>query len=150
MKEYIDNTVKGIIEEVGSNNLQDILSHLGIHLIRDNSTQNPLLNRCEGLYIRDFNGKELIIVKEDLPNENFIIAHELGHALLHTEYDTLLHNKHVIPGKVEKEADYFATKLLFTNIKLEDWISTSYELAQYLGIKEDTVKYIINTNYKSI
>lgn len=143
MKEYIDNTVRGIIEEVGINNLQDILSHLGIHLIRDNVAQNPLLNRCEGLYIRDFNGKELIIVKEDLPNENFIIAHELGHALLHTEYDTLLHNKHVIPGKVEKEANYFATRLLYKDKPIEDWVETKEDIAKSFMISEDCVKYLI-------
>lgn len=143
-KEWINNIIDGIVFEVGSNDVYDILNYLNIRIIRDNEKQNVLLKKCDGLYIRKFLDKEIIIIKDNLDNEKFVLAHELGHALLHVDYDFFTLNPLSLNSKKEKQADYFATKLLYSNLEMEDGIETTGQLASLLGIKEDNIKYIIN------
>ena len=46
--------------------------------------------------------------------------------------------------KLENEANYFATKLLYSNLEIEEGIETKEQLANALGIKADYVEYLIN------
>lgn len=142
-KEWINSVITGIQLEVGSNDVYDILNHLNIRIIRDNEKQNPFLKKCDGIYIRNLFGEEVIIIKDNLYNEKFILAHELGHALLHVDYDFLMNNPVSLNNKKEIEADYFATNLLYSDIEIEDGIETYKQLADKLGIKEDFIKFII-------
>lgn len=142
-RSWIDDIISGIVEEVGSNNVYDISSHLGISIIKDNQSQNPILRKCEGFYLRSYNDNEIIVIRDDLKNETQIIAHELGHALLHTDYDFMLNNQLSVNGKKEKEANYFATKLLYKDLDIEDGIETIEQLARLLNINEECVEYII-------
>ena len=144
IKKWIDDIISGIVEEVGSNNVYDIADHLGISIIKDNKSQNPILKSCDGVYLRSYKKKEIIVIKENLENEKQVIAHELGHALLHTDYDFTLNNRFSLNFKKEKEADYFACRLLFSDLTIEDGIETTEQLANALGIKEDNVEYLIN------
>ncbi|MFM1525230.1 MULTISPECIES: ImmA/IrrE family metallo-endopeptidase [Helcococcus] len=142
-RKWIDEIVKGIVAEVGNNNVYDIADFLNISIIKDNEKQNPILKSCDGFYLRSYKNKELIVIKDDLINEKQIIAHELGHALLHMDYDFLLNNKFDLNSKKEKEADYFACRLLFSDLIIEDGIETTEQLANILGIKEDNIKYLV-------
>lgn len=141
----INDIIKGLVEEVGSNDVYDILDHLNISLIRDNPEQNPLLKSCEGMYIRNMYDHEVIIVKDDLDNERQIIAHELGHALLHTEYDSLVHNRFALPGRNEYEANYFAVRLLYDNINIKQFKNyTKKQIAMTLRIDEGWIEFLGN------
>lgn len=142
-KSWINNVISGLIEEVGSNDVYEILSYLKIKIIKDNKFQNALLKKCDGIYIRNFFGNEVIIIKDNLLNEKFVLAHELGHAMLHVDYDFLMNNPLSLNGKKEKEANYFATKLLYSDYKIEDGIETTEQLANMLGINQDFIKFII-------
>lgn len=142
-KKWINDVISGLIEEVGSNDVYDIISYLNIKIIKDNEKQNVLFEKCDGIYIRNFFGNEVIIIKDSLPNEKFVLAHELGHALLHVDYDFLMNNPLSLNSKKEKEANYFATKLLYNDYKIEDGIETTEQLANMLGIKQDFIKFII-------
>ncbi len=142
-KNWINEIIEGLIEEVGSNNIYDILNHLYIKIIKDNEKQNSLLKKCDGLYMRNFFGREIIIIKDNLPNEQFILAHELGHAMLHVESNFFMNNPFSLDNKKEHEANYFATRLLYSDINIEDGIETTEQLANLLGIKEDFIKFII-------
>lgn len=144
IKEVINDTINGLIEEVGSNNVYDIASHLGIKIIKDNEKQNLLLKKCDGIYIRNLLGNEVIIIKDNLQNEEYVLAHELAHAILHTDYDFFASNPLSLNGRKEMEADYFATRLLYSDIDIEDGIETYKQLADSLGIKEDYIKYIVD------
>lgn len=143
-RKWIDEIIKGIVEEVGNNNVYDIANFLNISIIKDNEKQNPILKSCDGFYLRSYKNKELIVIKDNLVNEKQIIAHELGHALLHVDYDFLLNNKFELNSKKEKEADYFACRLLFSDLTIEDGIETTEQLANYLMIEESCVDYIVN------
>lgn len=72
------------------------------------------------------------------------MAHEVGHALLHTEAMEMFFNPLINKGKLENEANYFATKLLYRNLIIEDGIETKQQLADSLGVNEEVINYIIN------
>lgn len=80
---------------------------------------NILLRCNEYFYYRNYFGNEIVLVRNDLnlEYEKFILAHELGHALLHTETCEAAFNKNLInTGKLEKQSNYFALKLLNLDI----------------------------------
>ena len=73
------------------------------------------------LYIRNFLGIEVVFIRDNLhyQYEKFVLAHELGHAVLHVEIGTAAYsNKLINRGKLERQADYFAIKIL--DIKIDD------------------------------
>ena len=138
---WIDEIVTGLIDIVGNNNLDDILSELKIHKFIVNP-DNSLLQGNQAVYqrISDF---ECIYISDDVLNKDFVIAHEIGHAILHIDEMMMFYNPLLNKGKLEREADYFATKLLYSDIEIEDGIETTYELANLLGVNEEIVKYVV-------
>lgn len=111
---WVDNLVVGLVELYDTRDIYELYQQLDIEIIKLNK-ENVLLRKGEAMYQRNYLGKETVFIRDDLEfqYEKFILAHELGHALLHTElisaaYDKTLINK----GKLEKQADYFALQLL--------------------------------------
>ncbi|MFM1539305.1 ImmA/IrrE family metallo-endopeptidase [Helcococcus bovis] len=139
---WIDEIVAGLIENIGSNNLDDILSELQIYKFIV-EPDNSILQDNQAVYQRvgDF---ECIYVANDVLNKDFVIAHEIGHAILHVDEMMMFYNPLLNKGKLEREADYFATRLLYSNLEIEEGIETYEQLANMLGIKEKDVKYIVN------
>ena len=139
---WIDEIVTGLIETIGSNNLDDILSELKIHKFIV-SPDNSLLQGNQAVYQRigDF---ECIYISDDVLNKDFVIAHEIGHAILHVEEMTMFYNPLLNKGKLEREADYFASKLLYSNLEIEEGIETKSHLAKFLGVNESVIDYIID------
>ncbi|MBS4535608.1 ImmA/IrrE family metallo-endopeptidase [Clostridium sp. D2Q-14] len=115
---WIDNVIIGIIELYETKSIYELYQSLSIDIIKLNKS-NVILKSSEAMYQRNFFGEEIVFIRDDLEHkyEKFILAHELGHALLHTEIITAAFNKNLInKGKLEKQADYFALKLLGINI----------------------------------
>ena len=139
---WIDEIIINLMKTVGNNNVNDILSYLGIYKLEVDSN-NPLLQGNKALYNRigDF---ECIYLSSDIKNKSFVIAHEIGHAILHVEESMTFYNPLLNKGKLEREANYFATKLLYSDLEIEDGIETYKQLADSLGLNEDNVKYIVD------
>lgn len=139
---YIDEVISGLIEKVGNNNIYDVISELNIQLnyVEPN---HIILQGNKAVYLRCGEIENIYISNEDNINIEFIIAHEVGHALLHTDEMEMFYNPVLNKGKLEKEADYFATKLLYSNLEIEDGIETIEQLANTIGVNEEIVKYII-------
>lgn len=138
---WIDDIVLGLIDSVGSNNLDDILSELKIHKFIV-SPDNSLLQDNQAVYQR-IGGFECIYIADNVLNKDFVIAHEIGHAILHFEEMTMFYNPLLNKGKLENEANYFACKLLYNDLEIEDGIETYQQLTNMLGVNEDNIKYII-------
>lgn len=138
---WIDEILTGMVESVGSNNVYEILDHLNIYHFQVDQ-DSELLQGNQAIYNRigDF---ECIYYSDDITNKEYVLAHELGHAILHIEESQMFYNPLLNKGKLEKEANYFAVKLLYSNLEIEDGIETYQQLADYLGIKEDNIKYFI-------
>lgn len=111
---WIGKYVDGVIEHCCSRNIFEIYDTLNI-IIKRVDKDDILLQGNEAMYIRNFQGSEIVFIRDDLPYQftKFILAHELGHAILHAEIAQAAHNSKLInKGRLEKEADYFALKLL--------------------------------------
>ena len=127
---WIDEYVFGVIDYCYSKDIFEIYNTLNINIKRIDK-DDYLLQGNEALYIRNHFCLETVFIRDDLPYkyEKFILAHELGHALLHTEIAKAAYNSKLInKGKLEKQADYFALKLL--DIKIDEDLYEGYTLEQ--------------------
>ncbi|NFC87477.1 ImmA/IrrE family metallo-endopeptidase [Clostridium botulinum] len=115
---WLDNILEGLKDTYDANNIYELYDYLEIKIIKLEPS-NILLRGNESLYNRNYFGNEIVLIRNDLDleYEKFILAHELGHALLHTETYKAAFNKDLINcGKLEKQANYFAFKLLSLDI----------------------------------
>ena len=79
----------------------------------------PLV-RVNGFY-QHFDGQDIIYINQDLTDDEktLVCAHELGHALLHTNVNTIFLETHkFVENKYETEADAFAINLLYDDLNL--------------------------------
>lgn len=143
--DWIDNIVLGLIEEYGTRDVYEICDALEIE-IREVEPSNILLRGHEAFYYRDFNNNEVIFIVNNLENriKNFILKHELGHALCNTEI-LFAGFTHINIGKIERQADYFATKL--SNLELDDVTMhqmTIEQIASCLEVPERAIRQLVN------
>lgn len=116
--EWIDNIIIGLLDIYKTNNIYEIYDLLKISIIELNAN-NILLQNNEALYNRNYFNNEVVFLKNNLSvnYKKFILAHELGHALIHTSLLNAAFNINLINiGKLEKQANYFALKFLNINI----------------------------------
>lgn len=142
---WIDEYVDGIIDYCYSKDIFEIYNTLNINIKRIDK-DDCLLQGNEALYIRSHFGLETVFIRDDLPYkyEKFILAHELGHALLHTEIAKAAYNSKIInKGKLENQADYFALKIL--DIKIDEDLYEGYtleQLARGFYVTEESLYYV--------
>lgn len=135
IKKEIDDKIKKLINNAGSSDLYDIISYLDI-------TIKPYQGKS---FYCQLNDRKYIYLDNNLVEniKPFVLAHELGHAVLHKEeiyhYSPLSINK----TSTEREADYFAFKILGKSIDP----TLDYTISQYaslLAVSEDTIRYIVD------
>ncbi|EAH0733595.1 ImmA/IrrE family metallo-endopeptidase [Listeria monocytogenes] len=86
-----------------------------------------------------------IFYNSNLPEHQikYVVAHELGHAVLHTRVNaTFTKSIHWANlSKIELEAHQFAVNLLLSDIDIENF-NTKKEICLYAGIPLEMEKYI--------
>lgn len=140
MYSWIDNTISGLQDIYNTNNIYDLYGYLEIEIIELDSN-NVLLRENEAFYNRDYFENEVVFIRNDLNlhYKKFVLAHELGHSLLHTHIYEAAFNKELLNiGKLERQANYFAFKLL--NIDLDPIAFKDFTIPQiasflYLPVK---------------
>ena len=140
--QWIDIYVDGLIEYCYSIDVLEIYKTLDIKIKRIDRN-SFLLRGNESVYIRDYFGVEVVFIRNDLPYlfEKFVLSHELGHALLHVQLSEASYNKHLVNrGKLERQADYFAFKLL--NINLDEIDYEGFTVEQIAASEYVTPKTI--------
>lgn len=111
---WIDKIVTGLKDTYDTSSIYELYDYLGIQIIKMDPC-TILLQGNESLYFRDYCDNEIVFIRNDLNKtyEKFILAHELGHALLHTDIYCAAFNKKLLNvGKLEKQSNYFAFQLL--------------------------------------
>lgn len=106
----IEYKVKDLIKKYNTSNIKELVDHLDISIEYQDFKAKTLDSR---LMIVDSKG--YIFVKSDLDcaYENFLIAHELGHYVLHyDENNSFNFLRRVYKTRLEREANEFAIRLL--------------------------------------
>ncbi|MGO5065560.1 MULTISPECIES: ImmA/IrrE family metallo-endopeptidase [unclassified Clostridium] len=110
----IKHIVEGLNDLYETKNPFELCECLNIKIMRSN-----LGSEIKGFFQKSPNGFEIIHLNTNLTREEekYICAHELGHALLHTDMSLqfFIDNKLQIKNKYEIQADKFAAELLIEN-----------------------------------
>lgn len=139
--QWIDEILEGLIDHCQTENIYELYDQLDIEIQRL-TKDNIILKGNEAVYHR-FHSLEIVYIEDNLVNEKFVLAHELAHAILHINESIVYFNPLENNWKLEKEANYFAMKLLYKDYEIEDGIETKVQLANMLGVEEDLVDYIL-------
>lgn len=131
-------TPKQLINKYKTNNPQEIAQELGIIVLFEK------LGDINGYYNTAFRQK-LIHININLPEykQQFTIAHELGHALLHPKANTpFLREKTLFSiNKLEIDANKFAVDLLITDEAIAEVKHlTLDQMSNYFGIHKNLMK----------
>jgi len=139
--QWIKDIVAGLVEHSGTSDIYTICDFLNIEIIKKTNINS------KSYYVRDSFGSEIIYLKPGLnpKKEKAIIAHELGHAILHTDLSTAFFagNRLANKCKIEKQADYFAATLLTWEIDLDNYSwdgQTIDQLAEEIDVTTDLLK----------
>ena len=106
----VENKLNYLLNEFKTSNLKEIADHFDISIQHQDFKAKTLDSR---LMIVDSKG--YIFVRNDLDcaYENFLIAHELGHYVLHFDKDISFNFlRRVYKTRLEREANEFAVRLL--------------------------------------
>jgi Zn-dependent peptidase ImmA (M78 family) len=107
----------------------------------------------DGCYFKS-EGLAFILIDSNLNEHqrNITYAHELGHAVLHPDIDTLYLEKYdkILVQKYKNEANIFAAELLLDDTIFGDYDGYSdYEIAQSEYVSVELVRHKCNNMYQS-
>lgn len=129
---WIDEIIINLKKKYLTNSPYEICKILKIKIERVNPHYYLLANK-KSIYFRDFYGNQIIFIRNDLygKEEEFLLRHELGHAILHPN---IPNSKHINTGKIDKQANYFA--LILSNISFDNIKFREMTLAQISSCTE--------------
>lgn len=128
---FIDNQIEALVQKHNTRDPFQLAKEKNIFILRE-----PL-GEIKGFYncIRRI---QFIHLNTNLAEqeETYVCGHELGHSILHPYENTpqLSSLSIVSELKIEKEADYFATKLIMDGSHKELEKPTKYEILNYYGL----------------
>lgn len=141
----IKNIVEGLIDLYRTRDPFELCKCLDIEVIF-----SDLGNEINGFFQRTPNGYEIIHMNNRLCEyeSKYTCAHELGHAILHTNMSIsfFISNKLQIKNKYEIQADKFAAELLIEDdLRYEEYSGFNIEqISSCLGIPSKLIKYKFN------
>jgi len=139
--EWIGNIVIGLIELYETNDVFELCDYLEIEIIEKENLE------FRSYFNRNIYGDEFIYIDESLniKKKRELIAHELGHAILHTDLSVAYYNNSLLnKPQIEREANEFAAELLMSDKNIYEYLyedQTVEELADCLEVSEDVVRY---------
>jgi len=138
---WIDEIITGVNDMYPKYDIYELYDVFKIHIIYLDRT-NILLKNNDALYHRGLLDEEKIFIRNDLDDiyEKFVLTHELGHALLHTHIGKSTFNPLRNLGRLDKEANYFAVKIL--DVKLDSIDLEGFTLNQIASALELPIKYL--------
>lgn len=137
----IIDIVNGLLETYGTLNPFELCDYMNIKIMHSN-----LGKEIKGFFQRTPNDYEIIHLNSELVLEEkkYICAHELGHAILHTDLSIsfFIENTLQVKNKYEIQADKFAAELLLYDIESNYAINelTLSQLSAYYGVPEHLIK----------
>ena len=134
----VHNIVEQTVHKYGTRSPYEMAERMGIIVQKNN------LGAIRGYYFKKYRIKQ-IILHNDLSesDERFVLAHEIGHAVLHEDVNTpfLMGNTLFSKNKFEKEANLFAIELLVSDETIiENPDLTLEQLARMTGYQEELLR----------
>lgn len=131
-----------LIKKYNTSNVYELCDYLNITVKKDN------LGSTKGYFLNIFK-KYFIIINSNLEEweECVVLAHELGHALLHRDTNICILKSYTysITNKLENEANEFAAHLLITDDSLNDFKVygdiTIEDISKYFNVPKELVTY---------
>ena len=109
----VENKLNDLLNEFKTSNVKEIADHLDISIQHQDFKAKTLDSR---LMIVDYKGYIFVRSDLDCAYENFLIAHELGHYVLHYDENISFHFlRRVYKTRLEREANEFAYRLLLND-----------------------------------
>ena len=106
----IEYKVKDLIKKYNTSNIKELVDHLDISIEYQDFKAKTLDSR---LMIVDSKGYIFVRSDLDCAYDNFLIAHELGHYVLHYDENISFNFlRRVYKTRLEREANEFAIRLL--------------------------------------
>lgn len=123
--------VKAVVEQIvnkyGTRSPYELADLMGINVIRQN------LGTVNG-YFMELCGIKQIAINTNLDEykEKYVLAHEIGHNVLHTGLNEMFvrYNTNLSTGKIERQADKFAMYLLIPDDIIAEAKTYSYTIEQ--------------------
>jgi len=138
----IRTRVKHLIQKYRTNDPAIIAAHLNIKISYEDLDVNT-----KGFYIKLVTNK-FIVINQNLneTEKRVVLAHELGHAVLHNNKTTCFIREYTLfpRGKIEAEANKFAAELLINETELDKLTLSEIctnQLASYYGVPEQLIIY---------
>lgn len=125
-------------QKYNTNNVTELCRCLGITLVRAD-----LPKRITGFYMEAKEKQAIVIgASVEAPFDTACIAHELGHALLHKNINTIFlsDSTNFVPGRYEREADLFAAALLIDEEVVRAGSDSIEEISQITGVPSYAVE----------
>lgn len=139
----IKNIVNNLVDTYKTSNIFELCDYLDINI------KNDPLGTTKG-YFLNISEKHFIVLNSDLEEweERVVLAHELGHALLHKETNICFLKTYTYcnANKLENEANAFAAHLLIDDDAL-NCFSTGYDcvtmeqLGKHFKVPEELIVY---------
>lgn len=136
---YIEKKVLSLVHKYKQRDPFLLSKKLGINVIEND------LGEVYGYYTQ-INRIKFILINSNLSEseKRFVVAHELGHAILHSKITTpcLMHLKHINEIKIECEANKFAVQLLIDGSHKDYYIEDKFKIMEYYGIPFEMERYL--------
>ena len=136
---YIEKKVLSLVHKYNQRDPFLLSKKLGINVIEND------LGEVYGYYTQ-INRIKFILINSNLSEleKRFVVAHELGHAVLHSDIATpcLMHLKNINDIKIEYEANKFAVKLLIDGSHKDYYIEDKFKIMEYYGIPIEMERYL--------
>lgn len=136
---YIEKKVLSLVRKYNQRDPFLLAKKLGINVIEND------LGEVYGYYTQ-INRIKFILINSNLSEseKRFVVAHELGHAILHSKIATpcLMHLKNINDIKIEYEANRFAVQLLIDGSHKDYYIEGKFKIMEYYGIPIEMERYL--------
>jgi len=109
----------------------------------------PMGNNIAGYY-KYIKRRKYVFINSNIKDDAYrrvILAHELGHSIMHRTQNCTFMNGHtlLLASKIEKQANIFAAYFLITNSLLDDYKDfTREQFSDCTGYPEELIKLRLN------
>lgn len=139
----IDSKIDVLVNKYKTRDPFVIARHLGVKIFFED------LGSIYGYYNQDSRIKIIHLNSKLNSNElDFTCAHELGHSIFHPDSNTPFLSSASLTSelKIEKEANYFASKLRIDNSHKDFELNGKYQILDYYGLPYEMEKFLWNSN----